>query len=222
MTACKRCKKVISADPYRLANGKRVFCSYKCYGESKIGAKMSETTKAKMRMAQKGEKHHRYWLNKKRSPEHLAKMMAGIKAKAKGKPFCLGGCGHRMSTYNRKMCKKCWGLSVRGENNPQWIKDRGLLQRYGDDNKDRRSSAYNNWRKQVWLRDNFACKIANPDCAGRLEAHHILGYTEYPELRYKINNGITLCHAHHPKKRAEEKRLIPTFQELVSVSNKTF
>ena len=28
-------------------------------------------------------------------------------------------------------------------------------------------------------------------------------------------NGITLCQAHHPRKRAEEKRLVPVLQRLV-------
>lgn len=63
-------------------------------------------------------------------------------------------------------------------------------------------------------------KINNKDCEGKLEAHHILSWKDYPELRYDINNGITLCHAHHPKKRAEEKRLSPYFMELVSASKK--
>jgi 5-methylcytosine-specific restriction endonuclease McrA len=84
----------------------------------------------------------------------------------------------------------------------------------------RNDSEYKKWRKNVWLLDDFKCKIDNPDCAGRIEVHHIFGWTEYPELRYKTNNGITLCHAHHPKTRAEEKRLVPYFQELVSVSRK--
>lgn len=100
----------------------------------------------------------------------------------------------------------------------KWIEDRTKLKRYGDDAKDRRSYAYTYWRQQVWLRDNFACKIANPDCSGRIEAHHILGWNDYPELRYQLNNGITLCHFHHPKVRKEEKRLSPYFQDLVSVS----
>lgn len=109
-------------------------------------------------------------------------------------------------------------LGIVGELHPRWVENREKLQKYGDSNKDRRSSAYNFWRQQVWLRDNLKCKIANLDCKGRIEAHHILSYTDFPELRYQINNGITLCHAHHPRKRAEEKRLIPTFQKLVSVS----
>ena len=52
----------------------------------------------------------------------------------------------------------------------------------------------------------------------RVEVHHILSFTDFPELKYEINNGITLCHAHHPRKRVEEKISIPVFQELVSVS----
>lgn len=113
-------------------------------------------------------------------------------------------------------------LEFRGEKHPRWVFDRNKLQKYGNDNQDRRSSAYRYWRQQVWLRDNFACKIANPDCSGRIEAHHILSYREHPELRYEINNGITLCHFHHPRVREEEKRLSPYFQELVSVSKETF
>ncbi len=50
---------------------------------------------------------------------------------------------------------------------------------------------------------------------GKVIAHHILGWSAYPELRYEINNGITLCHFHHPKKRIDEGRLIPIFQKLV-------
>ena len=110
-------------------------------------------------------------------------------------------------------------IMPRGENNHRWVSDRNKLQRYNDENKDRRSSAYNAWRKQVWLRDGFKCKISNTDCKGRLEAHHILGYKEYSELRYEVNNGITLCHFHHPKKKEDEKRLSPYFMELVSVLN---
>lgn len=74
------------------------------------------------------------------------------------------------------------------------------------------------WSKSVKDRDCWKCKIGNSDCKGQLEAHHILRWSEYPELRYDINNGITLCCFHHPLKKEEEKRLVPTFMELVSVS----
>jgi hypothetical protein len=77
---------------------------------------------------------------------------------------------------------------------------------------------YKFWRKSVFERDNWKCKISNTDCKGILQAHHILRWVDFPELRFNINNGITLCVAHHPRKRAEEKRLSPYFMELVSVS----
>ena len=102
-----------------------------------------------------------------------------------------------------------------GSKNWRWISDRTKVKRYWTE---RNNPEYKKWRMNVWVRDSFKCRIANEDCSGRIEAHHILGWTKHVELRYEINNGITLCHAHHPKKRAEEKRLAPRFQELVSVS----
>ena len=127
--------------------------------------------------------------------------------------------------FESKICSKrkycsvhCSAVQKIGEKNHKWVSNRTQLQRYNNDSKDRISSTYREWRKQVWLRDNFVCKIANPDCAGRIEAHHILGYKEHPELRYQINNGITLCHFHHPRRRKEEKRLSPYFQNLATVS----
>jgi len=106
-----------------------------------------------------------------------------------------------------------------GENSPVWVKDRTKLKKSGDTNKDRRSSAYVIWRTSVYRRDGFKCRIDNQNCSGRIEAHHILGFTEHIELRYEINNGITLCHFHHPRKRDEEVKLSPFFQEMVTEKN---
>ena len=99
-----------------------------------------------------------------------------------------------------------------GENAYQWIKDKTQLKK----DLERGSYAHIYWSKSIKKRDGLKCKINNQDCKGRLEAHHILGYTEHPELRYELNNGIALCHFHHPRKRAEEAKLSPFFQQLVS------
>lgn len=107
-------------------------------------------------------------------------------------------------------------IGLRGEFNPRWIKDRTKV-KLGERNL--HDPLQKQWRKQVKDRDGWSCRIADNNCGGRLEAHHILRWADFLELRYVVNNGITLCHAHHPRARAEEKRLIPTFQELVSVSN---
>ncbi len=120
--------------------------------------------------------------------------------------------------------ENCERLSKRmlGKLNPRfnkkpwnYIEDRSLVKR--QDKRD--NSIYDKWRLDVYKRDNYKCRIDNNDCKGRIIAHHILGFTHYPELRYNINNGITLCHFHHPLKRSEEKRLIPFFQRIVEVIN---
>lgn len=141
--------------------------------------------------------------------------------------FCSQRCGHlgkKSPNYwlGKKMSEEhIQKLSDahKGEKAYQWIEDRTKLKRFNDDAKDRRSYAYQEWRRRVWIRDNYKCKIANQECKGRLEAHHILGYAEHPELRYDINNGITLCHFHHPRKRENEKELSPYFQKLVAEMN---
>lgn len=108
-----------------------------------------------------------------------------------------------------------FGKNNSGDKNPNWIKDRSKLQKYSEAEKNRRSYSYAFWRNQVRKRDNFCCKINNKDCNGKLEVHHILSYTEYPELRFDINNGISLCHFHHPFKKVEELKMIPLFQSLI-------
>ncbi|HDO20107.1 MAG TPA: HNH endonuclease [Candidatus Bathyarchaeota archaeon] len=55
---------------------------------------------------------------------------------------------------------------------------------------------YNEWRKFVYKRDNWTCQ----KCLIKQKhpiAHHIKNFAEYPELRFDINNGITLCRSCH-------------------------
>ena len=103
-------------------------------------------------------------------------------------------------------------LDMTGRKHPRWVN--GNYKKRDE----RNDSLYQWWVKQVKKRDKNICKINNKDCFGYNIVHHILSWQDYPELRYEINNGITLCQAHHPRKRAEEKRLIPFFQGLVPVS----
>lgn len=172
-----------------------------------LGKKHTEEAKEKMSEIRK-KNPNRYWLGKKRptlSQETKEKISFSLK-------------GHIISQDTKeKISLGNIGKNL-GEKSPRYIMDRTQLKTTSEANQARKSFAYSKWRKEVWKRDNFKCKIANKECKGRIEAHHILGFTAYPELRYEINNGITLCLAHHPRKRAEEKRLSPLFMELVSVS----
>lgn len=56
---------------------------------------------------------------------------------------------------------------------------------------------YVKWRKEVYKRDKHCCQW--PGCSNRkrLNAHHIKTWSEYPSLRFVVDNGITLCRSHH-------------------------
>lgn len=101
-----------------------------------------------------------------------------------------------------------------GEKSNRWIKDRSKLAK----KQIRNDYAYQEWRRLVWVRDGFTCQLKDNDCKSKIIGHHILPWRDYPELRYEINNGITLCHYHHPRKRVDEKRLELTLINLVSAS----
>lgn len=120
--------------------------------------------------------------------------------------------GRKLSEETKRKVGESSKLRV-GKNHWHWMEDRSKLKqsinRFGN-------SAHREWSRNVKNRDGWKCRMNNGDCCGRMESHHILGFLEYPELRYDLNNGITLCHFHHPRKVAEVARLTPYFQELMS------
>lgn len=66
----------------------------------------------------------------------------------------------------------------------------------------RQSKEYNNWRKYVYCRDNWTCQ----KCYIKQKfpvAHHIKSFKDYPELRFEISNGITLCRSCHKIEHSE-------------------
>lgn len=77
-----------------------------------------------------------------------------------------------------------------GENNPRW-KGVSLKPNF-------RPTAlliYKEWRFSVFKRDSFLCQRCF--VKKEVEAHHIKNWRDNEELRYDVNNGITLCKQCH-------------------------
>ena len=58
------------------------------------------------------------------------------------------------------------------------------------------------FRKLVKERDGKCLKCGSTE---RLHAHHIKPWKDYPELRFDINNGTTLCNSCHSKEEGFQK-----------------
>lgn len=148
-----------------------------------------------------------YWTGRKRSLETNRKIS---ETKKGGIPWNKGLSGYKANISDEVRLERNKNNS--GEKNYRWINDRSLVK---VTDREHSNPRYKQWKKAVHTRDNNKCRIANEDCSGRMEAHHILPWSQSPELRYEVNNGIILCHYHHPRKREDEKRLAPAFQEIV-------
>jgi hypothetical protein len=60
------------------------------------------------------------------------------------------------------------------------------------------SFEYKLWREAIFERDDYTCLICGVR-GNKLNAHHILSFSKFPELRLALNNGITLCESCHKK-----------------------
>lgn len=59
-------------------------------------------------------------------------------------------------------------------------------------------SEYIEWRSMVFERDKYTCQ----KCGAKgvyLQAHHKKSWANYPNLRYNLSNGVTLCEPCHAK-----------------------
>lgn len=109
------------------------------------------------------------------------------------------GCEFKLKkshSIKRQCCsKKCQNIFARtktGNKNNNW---KGGI--HPENMIGRTTVKYNEWRISVFLRDERACK----KCGSKkeIQAHHIKPWSQFKNLRYDINNGITLCKKCHSK-----------------------
>jgi hypothetical protein len=114
---------------------------------------------------------------------------------------CLYDYGGRMGILASEETKKKIGEAHIGDKNWSW---RGGISKL----RKRQFSQvkHREWRKSVFERDNFTCQ----ECkivGSYLEAHHIKPFAYFPDLRYDIDNGITLCKSCHSKETIKERKV---------------
>ena len=98
------------------------------------------------------------------------------------KRFC-DECGKKVK-YSSSLCSSC---SKKGIRNPNYNGGVTPHLRFL-----RNSKMYKLWRQLVFERDYWECMKCGHH-GGDLHAHHIKPFKDYPELRYELSNGITLC-----------------------------
>src|SRR4030042_1240308 len=76
----------------------------------------------------------------------------------------------------------------RGKNNHNWKGGISTLHMML-----RRSREYKDWIKSVFKRDRYICVKCGNKGSGNLQAHHIFSWANYPEKRFDLENGLTLC-----------------------------
>lgn len=93
-------------------------------------------------------------------------------------------------------------ISKRGEEHPSW---------QGGKRSERKKAMstyeYKDWRKAVFSRDNYTCVCCNATGI-YIEADHIKPWCAFPELRYDVDNGRTLCKPCHLKQETHGRGAI--------------
>jgi len=188
-TNCIICKKTFYTYPLRIKRGESKFCGHGCFSEWKKSLKAEKS-------------------NQWRGGKIL------VKCEQCGKEFKVYPSD--VSNGGGRFCKhECYGAwrteNMRGEKNTAW--KGGTTQESVLIRGHKKSEV---WRKSVFERDGYACKVCGDKTGGNLRAHHIKHFSKiiqeikekYPLLStteisgdckelWDISNGITLCEPCH-------------------------
>ncbi len=102
--------------------------------------------------------------------------------------------GKRSAAFRRKMSA---AAKDRGKSH-NWFVDGNGKERDTIRKQEMDRFEYRLWREAVFQRDNFTCQACGKH-GGYLHADHIASWHNFPELRYEVSNGRTLCVPCHHK-----------------------
>ena len=139
----------------------------------------------------------RYWKGKK-LPEHVREAQ---RKSVTGNKWLVGKHWKNSKEFKEKARQR-----FLGEKNPRW---KGGITPLNQ--QIRHTPEYKLWREAVFKRDNWTCFWCG--FKGYVEADHIKPFAYFPELRFAIDNGRTLCRPCHITtgnfgRRKEELRLL--------------
>lgn len=210
---CEGCGK--SFDRGKAAN--RKFCSYSC----SIGHRVKSGKWISCLICGK-----KFYISNHRqeTAKYCSTKCKGDSLKKTTNKFVCEYCGkeyHRGQSYikwqeirevKHHFCSISCGMKFRpkGEHHPNWNGGISRAYLYGYHTKE-----YKQWRDDVFKRDDFTCQLCHVR-GTYLHAHHIKGFSKYPDLRFTLSNGITLCKKCHMGVHSKECKKINDLQKYLN------
>ena len=201
---CQNCGKERYYRSSVIKKGGGKFCSKKCFDiyqtgkinpkKIRIGWKHTDETKLKMSISNKGKKRS------KETKEKLSKAHIGLTSGMLGK-------------HHSDKTRKRLSITHRGRLSYKW---QGGITKINK--RIHHSIEWKLWRESVFKRDNFICQKYNIKGI-KLHPHHIKNFAEYPELRFAIDNGITLSEKAHNEFHSKYGRKNNTKEQLLDFIN---
>lgn len=170
------------------------------------------------------------WCGRKHTPETLLKMrlvkLGKPRSEATKQKLRIANLGKKQSaeTIEKKR------LSSIGKHTSEITKEKIRATKLGSKNPAwkggispvnvaiRNSSELRVWRRSVYERDHFTCQKCKQK-GGKLRAHHVNNFADFPELRAVVENGVTLCctcHCLFHLKYGKAKNTREQLQEFLS------
>lgn len=136
-----------------------------------------------------------------KTPETIEKMRAKLIGRVPPNKGCGSVrfncpiCGTEVfdKPYRRKhtcsnKCRLEWQRQLRGEKHWNYV---------GSDHREQRKRLWSDlreWRTKIIARDEHCIVCSTKE---KLIAHHLNNFSEFPDKRLDLNNGITMCHTCH-------------------------